>query len=118
VSKGARVGIEILVMVEAWIRGIIGLCCLVTSRRIDPGDHHGPGRLACVPRGRLIRHAADGSIDGVKVHERQLARRFGSLSNVCVNRLVRPRFHKVALPIALEAFWKKGIEQRLGLRDS
>jgi hypothetical protein len=48
----------------------------------DPGDDHGPGRLACVPCRCVLRNATDGSVDGVEVHERQLARRLGRLCDV------------------------------------
>src|ERR1700693_4618895 len=36
---------------------------------VDPSDDHGPSGVACIPRGRVFRHAADRSFDRVKVHE-------------------------------------------------
>ena len=39
-----------------------GTCMSPLRVGVDPGDDHGLGRLACVPRGCVLRDAMDGSV--------------------------------------------------------
>lgn len=77
---------------------------------IDTSDDHGPGRVPEAP-GRLgSPDAVNGAVDGIEVHERQLARSPGCELQVLVDCLVRKLFYEVTLPVPLQALRQQWIE--------
>ena len=80
---------------------------------IDAGNHHRPGRIAAVPGCIAFTKTMDCTIDRIKMHEGQLARRFGRVLKMRINGRVRQLLDKVAAPIPLHALGIEPVEHAL-----
>lgn len=84
---------------------------------IYTSDDHGPGRVPEAPGGLGSPDTVNGAVDGIEVHERQLARSLGCELQVLVDSLVGKPFYEVTLPVPLQALRQQWVEQALYSRE-